>query len=146
MRIVDTLQYARRLRDAGVPREQAEAHAAVMADMIFTEVASRADVDQAVGGLGGEMHAAFDGLRGGMAAEFAAVRAEMATELAAVRAEMAAEFAAVREEMAGLRAGMDLRFAGVDAALAALGNRLTLRLGGLMVAGIGVLATLIRLG
>ncbi len=44
MKIVDTLVFARRLHDAGVPREQAEAHAAVMAEMVLSEVATKADL------------------------------------------------------------------------------------------------------
>ena len=46
MRILDTLEYARRLQEAGVAREHAEAHATVMSDMILVEVATKADLDQ----------------------------------------------------------------------------------------------------
>ncbi|MBM3505888.1 MAG: hypothetical protein FJX65_18760 [Alphaproteobacteria bacterium] len=48
MRILDTLEYVRRLQGAGISREHAEAHATVMAERILSEVATRADIEQAV--------------------------------------------------------------------------------------------------
>lgn len=44
---IDTLQYARRLRDAGVERDQAEAHAEAIADAVSQgqgDLATKADV------------------------------------------------------------------------------------------------------
>ena len=46
MKVFDTLDFARRLKDAGVPGVQAEAHAQVIADMVLTDVATKADLDQ----------------------------------------------------------------------------------------------------
>jgi hypothetical protein len=79
----DTLGYTKRLRDAGVASNQAEAHAEAARDFIMTELATRGD-------------------------------------LAAVRADL--------QTMADL-----------------ISLRVTVRLGSLMVAGIGALALLIRL-
>jgi hypothetical protein len=41
----DTLGYARRLRDAGIPIEQAEAHAEAAREFIMTELVTRQDLD-----------------------------------------------------------------------------------------------------
>lgn len=41
---IDTLSYARRLEKAGVPREQAEARAEAVHDLVREEVATKADV------------------------------------------------------------------------------------------------------
>ena len=40
----DSLGYAKRLRDGGVPREQAEAHAEAARDFIMAELATKADL------------------------------------------------------------------------------------------------------
>ncbi len=41
---IDTLSYAKRLESAGVPSEQAEAHAMALSDILVTRAASKADV------------------------------------------------------------------------------------------------------
>ena len=40
----DTLTYARTLEAAGVPRQQAEAHAQALADFLSTELVTKADL------------------------------------------------------------------------------------------------------
>jgi hypothetical protein len=40
----DSLGYAKRLRDGGVPQDQAEAHAEAARDFIMAELATKADV------------------------------------------------------------------------------------------------------
>ena len=40
----DSLGYAKKLRDGGVPRDQAEAHAEAARDFIMVELATKADV------------------------------------------------------------------------------------------------------
>ena len=41
----DSLGYARKLRDAGIPQDQAEAHAEAAREFIMTEVATRNDLE-----------------------------------------------------------------------------------------------------
>jgi hypothetical protein len=41
----DTLGYAKRLRDAGIPQEQAEAHAEAAREFIMTELVTKQDLD-----------------------------------------------------------------------------------------------------
>ncbi len=47
----DTLGYSRRLRDAGVPQPQAEAHAEAAREFIMGELATRADLQTAIDGM-----------------------------------------------------------------------------------------------
>jgi len=47
----DSLGYARRLRDRGVPQEQAEAHAEAARDFIMTELVTKADLQLALAPL-----------------------------------------------------------------------------------------------
>jgi hypothetical protein len=42
--VFDSLGYAKRLRDGGVPQEQAEVHAEAARDFIMAELASRSDL------------------------------------------------------------------------------------------------------
>jgi hypothetical protein len=44
----DSLGYARRLRDRGVPQEQAEAHAEATRDFIMTELVTKTDLQLAL--------------------------------------------------------------------------------------------------
>ncbi len=109
MPVFDTLSYARRLQDVGVPREHAETHAAVLADMITGELATKKDLDQG---------------------------------LLSVRADIDQRFATVDLQFAALRADIQA----LDAKIDRVQDRLTVRLGGLIVAGVMVLATLQKLG
>ncbi|HZR80466.1 MAG TPA: hypothetical protein VFD92_05140 [Candidatus Binatia bacterium] len=49
--MLDTLAYARRLKQAGVPEQQAEAHAEALATALDDQLATKRDVDE----LGGEL-------------------------------------------------------------------------------------------
>ena len=51
----DTLGYAKRLRDSGVPQEQAEAHAEAAREFIMTELVTRNDLDTAINFVRQEM-------------------------------------------------------------------------------------------
>ena len=45
---MDTLGYAKRLRDAGVPQQQAEAHAEAAREFIMAELVTRTDLQTTV--------------------------------------------------------------------------------------------------
>ena len=45
---IDTLRYARRLRDAGIPADQAEAMADAIGSELVESLATKADLDTAV--------------------------------------------------------------------------------------------------
>jgi hypothetical protein len=44
--MIDTLEYTKRLEAAGVPRPQAEAHAAAVRDTLAGRLATKADIDR----------------------------------------------------------------------------------------------------
>jgi hypothetical protein len=97
----DSLGYAKRLRDGGVPQDQAEAHAEAARDFIMAELATRADV--------------------------LAVR----TDLLATEQRLQTE---LRHTEQRLQNNID-----------SLSLRLTVRLGTLVVVGIGALAAIVKL-
>jgi Protein of unknown function (DUF1640) len=81
---IDTLQVARRLREAGFTDPQAEAlTAAVQQASEGAELATKGDVAEA---------------RTDLKAEIAAVRTDLKAEIAELRAELKADIAAVRSE------------------------------------------------
>jgi hypothetical protein len=84
---MDTLGYAKRLRDAGIPQQQAEAHAEAARDFVMAELVTKSDLQSAV----------------------------------------------------------QLLEAKIDAKTEAQTLRLTVRLGGLLAAGIGILAAILKL-
>lgn len=109
----DTLKLARALRDkAGFSQEHAEAAADALAEAIAEQVATKQDVK----GLGTELRAEIAELRNEMRAEFAAVRAEIGTvraEVATLRNDMIAGFREVEQRMTIRLGSMIIVLAGV---------------------------------
>ena len=97
----DTLGYAKRLRDGGVPNPQAEAHAEAAREFIMTELVTRQD-------------------------------------LLAVRQDLQETELRLKEAMNALEARLEAK---IDTQTL----RLTVRLGGIVAAGIGILALIERL-
>src|SRR5229473_1139948 len=95
----DSLGYAKKLRDAGVSQDQAEAHAEAAREFIMTELVTHSDLDI----LRREFGRDFEGLRG----DFEGLRGD---------------FQRLRGDFESLRREVDLK---IDN----LGLRLTVRLG-----------------
>jgi hypothetical protein len=95
----DTLGYAKRLREAGVPNPQAEGHAEAAREFIMSELVTKQDL------LG--------------------TKNELQADLGTLRTEL-------RTEVGTLRTAIDTQTL-----------RLTVRLGGIVVAGFGILAVAI---
>ena len=113
----NTLEYARKLGDAGLSPDQAEAQAQALAEvlgeatvtpgdllLLKTDLLARIDISRnemqaQLSALRTEMQTQISALRAEMLAEIAALRAEMRAEIATWRAEMRAEIATLRSEM-----------------------------------------------
>ena len=119
----DTLAYANRLKEAGVPPEQAEAHVAAQADFltqhILSEVATKDDLRTLKSDLKGEMDARF----GEVDLRFERVD----TRLAEIKGEMDTRFTEIKGDI-------NVRFERVDTRFAEMETRLTLRIGGMVTA------------
>jgi hypothetical protein len=111
----DTLGYSKRLREAGVSNDQAEAHAEAAREFIMTELVNRHDL----------LATKLD-----LQAELGTLR----TEFGSLRTELRSEVGTLRTEIGTLRTAIDTQTL-----------RLTVRLGGIVAAGIGILALLGRL-
>lgn len=58
----DTLGFSKRLRDGGVPHEQAEAHAEAARDFVMAELVTKTDLQAAVSSLETRLEAKIGGL------------------------------------------------------------------------------------
>ena len=148
----DTLGYAKRLRDGGVPGEQAEAHAEAARDFIMAELftktdslAMRQDIEVMHLGVDGrltsfkqDMDGRFAALKQDMDSRFASFKQDMDGRFAALKQDMDARFAAFKQEF-------DARFAILESKIDALGLRLTVRLGAMLAAAVALLAALQKL-
>jgi len=59
----DTLGYAKKLREHGIPQDQAEAHAEAAREFIMAELVTKLDLNSAVTSLRHELNAAVTSLR-----------------------------------------------------------------------------------
>jgi hypothetical protein len=127
----DTLSYARKLKQAGVPDTQAEAMADATRDLLGSDFATKGDA------------AAVKSEIALLANEIAAVKREMAGfrgDMGAFRSEVGAfrSEVALKTEMAALEQRL-------STAIDTMGLRLTVRMGGLIAVGVAVLAAIIKL-
>jgi len=112
----DTLTYARRLREVGVPQEQAEAHAEALAAAVTETLATKQDLR------------------------------ELATkqDLAATNRDLAAVMQELRESTASLRQELRELAATTKQDMRELELRLTVRLGGMIGVSVAAVAALVR--
>jgi len=114
----DTLGYAKRLRDAGVPAQEAEAHAEAAREFIMTELVTKSDLDV----TRRELEASMDNREQRMD-----IREQRLTAL----------ITATRHELEAKIQRLESRFEGMEL-------RLTIRLGGMMAVAVAILAALIK--
>ena len=120
---IDTLAYARRLREAGFSEQQAEGQAEALAAAMTDTLATKQDL--------GELGARVD-------VRFAQIDARF--DQIDVRFEEFEKRLDIRLNEREKRSELRL-----SEAMAHLERRMTMRLGGMMVAGIGVVSVIVRL-
>jgi uncharacterized coiled-coil DUF342 family protein len=124
--IFDSLGYAKRLREGGVPQEQAEAHAEATRDFIMVELATKADLLATKQ----ELRGSIDELRIELRSSIDEVRTELRTSVTELRGSIAE----LRTNIAELRNNIDTQ-----------SLRLTVRLGAMLAVAIGALAAILKL-
>jgi hypothetical protein len=113
----DTLKFSHRLQQVGVSREQAEAHAELARDMVIAELATKADLGTTGKDLQTEIKAVSKDLRG----EIEVLSKDFRAEIKALRSDLQAEIKEVRAE------------------LRLLEQRMTIRLGAMLAAAVGLI-------
>jgi len=117
----DSLGYAKRLRDAGVTSEQAEAHAEAAREFIMTESCPRACPGDQV------------------------TKSDLVTLETILRQEMALGFQKVDARFQQTEARFGARFQELQTAIDNLTLRMTVRLGGMIAVAVAVLAAINKL-
>jgi len=130
----DTLGYTKRLRDAGIPGNHAETHAEAARDFIMAELVTKPDLFAFKSDLTADIHA--------VRAELRTVRADLTADLRGVEADLKSEISSVRT---GLKAEILSMRSDLQAAIDKSALQMTLRLGGLVTVGVGLLAALQRM-
>ena len=140
----DTLKASKDLRAAGFDELQAEALVATVGEALVGNVATKSDIAE----LRNESELMRAELKGDIAelrSEFNDFRAEYKGEMAEFRAEYKGEIAELRGEVAelrgeivGIRSYTDVAISEVREDMRALELRMTLRLGGIVVASVGL--------
>ena len=148
---LDTLAYARRLRQAGFTEQQAEAQADALAAVMVESLATRTDLQELdlrmqarfarIDERFARVDERFEHLERQMEARFA----EQTARFEARFAQFEARFAEFEARFAGIDGRITAQGAHFDAKLADLERRLTVRLGGMMVAGIATVSALVKL-
>jgi hypothetical protein len=117
----DPLAYAKRLRDAGIPSQQAEAHAEAARECIMAELITKPDL--------------------------AAVRDEVATTKRDLRDEVVTTRLDLRDEMATTKRDLQASDATtrreLEQAMDTLSLRLTVRLGIMLAAGLSLMTAIL---
>ena len=141
----DTLKAAKRLQDeAGFSEKQAGVLVSTLAEGVGENLATKADIEAEARAIRSEMQAMDERTQ----AEFKAIRSEMQvirTEMQASDERTQAEFRAVRSEMQALDERTQAGFAAIHSELQVIRaesdareQRLMLRMGRLIVGGIGI--------
>ena len=140
--IFDSLGYAKRLRDGGVPRDQAEAHAEAARDFIMVELATKADVLALRADLLAvkqellaEFRVGITELEGKLRGTITDVEGKLRGTITEVEGKLQGSINELRANVADLRSTVDT-----------LSLRLTVRLGAMIVVAIGALAAIMKLG
>ena len=143
----DTLSFAKRLTEAGEKPAVAEAHAMALKEFVMDTIATKGDIRDLSRSVGGEIEDVREEIQD-LRNEIGDVRGE-AKEF---REEVRQEFGVVRGEIASLRKEFAERFATKDELhteigllrkdIDAMGLKLTVRMGGMLVVAVGAVATL----
>ncbi len=145
----DTLSFAKRLIEAGERPEVAEAHAFTLKDFVMDNLATKTDLKAAETALRSDLAAAETALRSDLAATEGRLRSELQSTAASIRSDMKAIETNLRSDMKAIETRLDgkidTRVDLLHKDIEAMGLKLSVRMGGMLVVAVGVLATLNKL-
>ena len=113
----DTLRFAKRLEDAGVPAVQAAATATAFAEATGDVIATKIDI--------GDLRRDMAAMRAELRADIASLRQELRGDSASLRQELKADIASVRQDMKALELRMTIKLGTMLVGAAALHATLT---------------------
>ena len=105
---LDTLEYAKKLKTAGVPAEQAEAHAAALRDALAHSVAFRGDLVSLENNLSTKManmesrlESKIEGVESRLGSEIEGVESRLGSRIEGVESRLDSKIEAVKLELTG---------------------------------------------
>ena len=138
----DTLRAARRLRDeGGFEEKQAAILVDIFAQAMAESLATKEDLQKTETALRSDLEKTETALRSDLEKTETALRSDMA----ALRSDMERMEGRLRSEIAGLRSDMGTVESALRADLEKLEQRMTIRLGTMMVAGFAIVVALLKL-
>ena len=134
MTAFDTLTYAKKLRESGFTERQAEAQAEALRAVVEANLATKSDIELVRREIE-QLRSETRGLEVSLRREIELLRAELKKDIESLRAELKKDIESLRAELKG---DIELVRAGVNASEL----RMTVRLGGLIAAGVALLVAL----
>ena len=134
----DTHKAVKDLQEAGFDEAQAEAVVATVGAAIFGNVATKQDVAEARNASKSDIETLGSELRSEMQAQGNELRSEMQAQGSELRSEMQAQGSELRSDI-------QTQGSGLRSEMQAMELRMTLRMGGLVVAGVGLIIALDKL-
>ncbi|RLA67076.1 MAG: hypothetical protein DRQ88_04060 [Epsilonproteobacteria bacterium] len=122
--MINALVYTEELEQKGFSSEQAKAVVKIWLELMNSEFATKSDLDAGLSKLS----------------------ADLKTDIFEIKAELKSDISEVKAELKGDISEIKLAISQVKAQVIDLESKLTIKLGGLMVVGIGVIATMIKFG
>lgn len=145
----DTLGFSETLREAGMPEAQAKALSHALQNQFVSELVTKQDLRSAVDELRVEFRSETQSLRTELQSEIRSSRTELQSEIQSSRTELQAEIQSSRDES---RSGLQLCRAEfrseiqlLRADIRQLEQKLTIRLGAIVVVALGAFTTLSKL-
>jgi hypothetical protein len=138
---MDTLGYAKRLRDAGISQQHAEAHAEAARDFVMAELVTKTDLHASLQASTTDLQGNIQALK----AELQTLKAELQSNVQALKAELQSNVQALKVDLQAFKADLQAVEARLESKIDTQTLRLTVRLGGLLAAGIAFLAAVLKL-
>jgi hypothetical protein len=140
----DTLGYAKRLRDAGLPAQEAEAHAEAAREFIMTELVTKYDLDvsrreteASLANLELRVMNAIEKLRHEVTEAIASVENKLTDAISSIDNKLSASIGSCRQDLESRMQRLENRFDTLEL-------RLTVRLGGMIAVAVAVVAAVIK--
>ena len=144
----DSLAFAKRLRDGGVPNTEAEVHAEAAREFIMAELVTKSDLEATRSGLEAsmesgrrELQTSIDALRREFQISIDTLRRDTEASLASTRTELKAMIMVLSDDMKAMRREFA---ASLDHRDARLLLRVGIMMGSMLTLGFGIMALLIK--
>ena len=129
-----TIEYSKKLEEAGLTRKQAEVHLEILEEVVEDEMATKSDILS----LKSEMHSQIHGFKSEMQNQMQEFRSEIQNQMQEFRSEIQSQMQSLRSEIKG-------EIQEMRSDIKQLELRMTIKLGLMQVATVGLLVAAIKL-